>query len=141
MKKIKRLSAIHIAIIIFGTAFDASLARLTGSIHRRLRHNIQTRNRRRLRRRVADGSGGQSGSAALLKAKHLLFNAGHDLVVLVVILEKVGNVKKGVALEADVNECRLHSGQNPRDPSFVNTAGERIFLLSLVINLNYLIVL
>ena len=36
------------------------------------------------------------------------------------LLEDVGDVEEGVALEAEVDEGRLHAGQDPGDPALVD---------------------
>src|SRR5215469_12055995 len=43
-----------------------------------------------------------------------------EVLVLVLQFHEVGNIKKGIALQADVHECGLHSGENASDASFVN---------------------
>src|SRR5260370_30399791 len=51
-----------------------------------------------------------------------LATGGHDVShVLVVFLpfHKIGKVQEGIALHADVDECRLHAGQHPGDTAFV----------------------
>jgi hypothetical protein len=55
-------------------------------------------------------------------------------------LHEIGDVEKCVALQAEVDECRLHPGKNPGYPTLVNGPGERVFVLPLVINLGELVV-
>jgi hypothetical protein len=62
------------------------------------------------------------------------------LVKVVMFFEEIGHVEKRVALQTDIHECRLHSGENARDASFMNAAGERIFVGALEINFAQLIV-
>ena len=80
------------------------------------------------------------GVGVAIELQNLFFNAGDDLVVLFVVFEKVGNVKEGVAVQPDIDECRLHAGQHAGDSSFVNAASERIFVLALMIDLSYEVV-
>jgi hypothetical protein len=67
----------------------------------------------------------------------------HRLKILVVLfhLEEVRHVKKGVAFQPKVHECRLHSWQNPGYAPFVNGACECVLVLPLVIHLGKLTVL
>ncbi len=46
-----------------------------------------------------------------------------QIVVVLFQLHKVGNVEEGVALQADVDESRLHAGQHARDAAFVDGSG------------------
>ena len=54
--------------------------------------------------------------------------------------QKIGDVKECVPLQPDINECRLHSGQNARDTAFVNGTREGVFVFALVVNFRELIV-
>ena len=56
------------------------------------------------------------------------------------LFEEVGDVEKGVALESDVDECRLHSRQDPGDAAFVDGARERVLVLTLKIDFGKLFV-
>src|ERR1700756_532590 len=56
-------------------------------------------------------------------------------------LHKVGNVQESIALEADIHECRLHSGENSGDAPFVDRSCEGVFVLALKINFSELVVL
>ena len=67
-------------------------------------------------------------------------NVGQILIVFFQFHE-IRNVEEGVAFQANVDECRLHARQHPRDSTFMDTAGQRVFILPLVENLDYLIVL
>jgi hypothetical protein len=60
---------------------------------------------------------------------------GAHLIKVFMFLEEVGHVEKRVALQAEIHECRLHSGEHARDASLMNAAGERIFIGALEINL------
>jgi hypothetical protein len=57
------------------------------------------------------------------------------------LLHKIGDVEKRIALQAQVNESRLHARKHPGDPALVNGTRESVFVLPLVINLCELIVL
>jgi hypothetical protein len=63
-----------------------------------------------------------------------------DLVEIVMLFEKVRNVEKRVALEANIDESRLHSWQHARDAPFMNAAGQRIFVGALEVNFHQLVV-
>ena len=72
----------------------------------------------------------------------LLWRAANPLKVRRVFLlfEKVGDVEKCVALETQVDECRLHAWQNARNTAFVNGTREGIFVFALVVDFRELIV-
>src|SRR6185437_8985403 len=70
----------------------------------------------------------------------LLFYRADDGVVLIGIFEKVGNVKKGVPFEADIDKRRLHSRQNTGYATFMNATRERVFFGSLVENFHELVI-
>ena len=53
---------------------------------------------------------------------------------------EVGDVKEGVALEADVHEAGLHARQNAGDASVIDGTGERVLVLALVINFGEVVV-
>jgi hypothetical protein len=56
------------------------------------------------------------------------------IVILVVFIEvgdDVGYVEETVALESDVDERRLHAGEDFRDPAFVNIADDTAVLFAL----------
>ena len=54
--------------------------------------------------------------------------------------EEVGDVKKGIALESDVDECGLHSGKDSCDTAFVDGTCERVLILALKIDFGKLFV-
>jgi len=70
----------------------------------------------------------------------LVLHAGHNFVVFFVVLEEIRNVEKRVAIQADVDKRRLHARQHPRHPAFMNAPRQRVFVLPLVVNFDYLIV-
>jgi hypothetical protein len=104
--------------------------------------------RRNCRRAIGNDGRGQrrsfrSGGHGLprtVQLQDLFLHAGDDLVVLVVVFEEIGDVQEGIALQAYVDKCRLHARQHPRDSTFMDTARQRVFILPLVENFNYLIV-
>ena len=49
-------------------------------------------------------------------------HVGHILIVLFQ-LHKVGNVEEGIALQADVDKCRLHAGQHAGNAPFIDGTG------------------
>jgi hypothetical protein len=49
-----------------------------------------------------------------------LLVGGPEAVEVVYLVTDVGHVKKGVLLEAEIDESRLHSGQDARHPSLVD---------------------
>jgi hypothetical protein len=50
------------------------------------------------------------------------------------VLEKIRDIEEGIAFEANIDKCRLHSGQNPGYASFINGAGESVFILAFIID-------
>ncbi len=66
---------------------------------------------------------------------HILHTAigGDDVGQVVVVffqLHEVGDVKECIALEADIDESRLHSGKDARDAAFVDGSSEGVFVLA-----------
>ena len=59
---------------------------------------------------------------ALFIGRTLLALLDHDALEFLFFIEEVGYVKKRIALESDVDECGLHSRQNPLNFSFVYVA-------------------
>src|SRR5262249_12645878 len=57
-----------------------------------------------------------------LQAYRFVFDSRYDLLVLLSILEEVGNIEEGVALQTDVDEGRLHPRQNLRHLPFIDVA-------------------
>ena len=99
----------------------------------------------------AAGTLAGAGAAQAAAARHcalrnavqledLLLHAGHDLVVLLVVLEEIRNIEERIAVQADIDERRLHARQHPRHPAFVDASRQRIFVFALMINFDYLIV-
>jgi hypothetical protein len=62
------------------------------------------------------------------------------LYVFAVLVEEVGDIEKGIAFEAEVDEGRLHARQDAGDSSFVDTACQRIFVGTLKMHLDELTV-
>ena len=60
---------------------------------------------------------------------------------LVKVADDVGDVEEAVALEADVDEGRLHAGQHLRDPALVDVADDAPIALALDEDLRQLVVL
>jgi hypothetical protein len=67
------------------------------------------------------------------------FISGHAIDVFV-LFKEVRYVEERIALQAQIDKCRLHAWQYPRHPAFVNASGERIFIGSLEVNLHELII-
>jgi hypothetical protein len=66
--------------------------------------------------------------------------ACYGVDILMVLFEKIGNVEKCVALQANIDKRRLHPRQNARDASFMDAACQRIFVGALEVNFHQLIV-
>jgi hypothetical protein len=91
---------------------------------------------------LSRGNGRRRGSQdrSFLHLKDLLFNARYDFVVFVVILEEVRDIQECIAIEANVHEGRLHAGKHACDAALMDTAGQRIFFFTLIVDFDYLIV-
>ena len=63
-----------------------------------------------------------------------------DLVEVVVLFKEVRNVQERIALQAHVDEGRLHSRQDARDASLMNAARERVFVGALEVDFHQLVV-
>src|SRR5580765_3355381 len=69
--------------------------------------------------------------------------AVYDLLkvfLIFLLFEEVGDVKEGVALESDIDECGLHSRKNSRNATLVDRTRERVFVLTLKIDFGKLFV-
>jgi len=78
-------------------------------------------------------------------ARRLVGSAGRSLlhfvrVFLILELDEVGYVKKRIALQAEVDKCRLHAGQDARDASVVNGTRKGVLVFAFVVNFRELIV-
>jgi hypothetical protein len=63
-----------------------------------------------------------------------------DLIEILVLFEEIRNVEKCIALQAYIDESRLHSRQHACDASFMNAAGQRIFVGALEVDFHQLVV-
>jgi hypothetical protein len=77
--------------------------------------------------------------SAVTFAAHGPVVLGHAIEVFV-LFEKIGDVQERIALQAQVDEGRLHAWQHARHASLVNTTRERILVGPLEVNLHQLIV-
>ncbi len=62
------------------------------------------------------------------------------LFAIFLFFSEVGDVKESIALQADIDKCRLHAGKDTGDFAFVNGAGEGVFVFALVIDFRELVV-
>ena len=53
---------------------------------------------------------------------------------------EVGDVEKRIALQTNIDKCRLHAGKDAGDFAFVNGAGESVFVLALIVDFRKLVV-
>jgi hypothetical protein len=58
------------------------------------------------------------------------------VVVVFEIFENVADVEKSIAIEADINECRLHARKDPGYFSFVDAADESELFFALDVDFN-----
>ena len=56
------------------------------------------------------------------------------VIVVLKIFENVADVQEGVAVEADIDEGGLHTGEDAGDAAFVDATDEREFFFALDIN-------
>jgi len=56
------------------------------------------------------------------------------------LFKKVGDVEEGVALQANVDKCRLHAWQDAGDLAFVHGAGKGVFVFAFVMDFDELFV-
>ena len=56
------------------------------------------------------------------------------VIVVFEIFENVADVEEGIAIEADVNERRLHAGEDASDSAFVDAANEGELFFALDVN-------
>jgi len=56
------------------------------------------------------------------------------VIVVLEVFENVADVEEGVAVETNIDESRLHAGEDAGDFSFVDTADEREFFFPLDVN-------
>src|SRR6266567_573248 len=57
-----------------------------------------------------------------------------SVIVVLEIFENVADVEESVAIEANVHESRLHTGEDAGDSSFVDAADEGEFFFALDVN-------
>jgi hypothetical protein len=72
------------------------------------------------------------------RSRGLTVRIGVSMTVIVIleIFENVADVQEGIAIQANVDEGRLHARKDAGDAAFVDTPDQREFLLALNINLD-----
>jgi hypothetical protein len=70
-------------------------------------------------------------SSFLQTGDDFVLGSRYQLVVLLCVLEEVGNIEERVALQTDIDERRLHSRQYLRHSSFIDIAHDSFRALSL----------
>jgi hypothetical protein len=78
-----------------------------------------------------------ASTTGILAVRWYAFEVGRVFL----FLHEISDVEKRIALQAQVDEGRLHPGKYPGNPALVNGTRESVFVLPLVINLCELIVL
>jgi len=58
------------------------------------------------------------------------------MIVVFEVFEHIADVEKGVAIQADVDESRLHAGENASNLAFVDAADERELFFALDVDFN-----
>jgi hypothetical protein len=88
---------------------------------------------------------GHSGSQSRLDRIHLgtfppganaLLYRGQDAVIFFDPFQEIRDVQKGISLQPDIYEGRLHPGQNTRDSTLADAPGQTMFLFALEIHLD-----
>ena len=74
-----------------------------------------------------------SGDRFCLRDGRQLFVA-MPMIIIFEIFENIADVQEGVAVQADIHECRLHTGQNAGNSAFIDAADKREFFFALDIN-------
>jgi hypothetical protein len=59
---------------------------------------------------------------------------GMPVIVILEVFENVADIKKGIAIKADIDERGLHAGEDAGDSAFVNATYEGELLFALDIN-------
>ena len=65
---------------------------------------------------------------------HVGFWMHMAVIVIFEVFKHVADVEKGVAIEPDVDESRLHAGKHAGDAAFVDTADERELFFAFDVN-------
>jgi hypothetical protein len=89
---------------------------------------------------LAHGGGWLRSGRRALQFEDALLGSRHHLVVFFVVLEEIRDIEEGVPAQTDVDKRRLHPGQDAGDSPFMNGASQRIFILTLVVHLDDLVV-
>ena len=55
--------------------------------------------------------------------------------VFVFQFQEVGDIEKCIALQANIDECRLHAWKHAGDPAFVDRSGKGVFVFAFVVDL------
>ena len=85
--------------------------------------------------------GRRSLSRLCIEADCLRFRLFENFVEFFLVLEEeIRNVEKGISVEADVHECRLHPGQHPADSPFIDSSYQPHIRISLKIHFHQLVV-
>ena len=95
------------------------------------------RDRPRRHLALATATGSAAGSAGFV----VVFVARLEALELLDGVDDFSDVEERVALEADVDERRLHPGQDLRDPALVDVADDAALILALDEDLDDLVVL
>jgi hypothetical protein len=74
------------------------------------------------------------GTAAVFRGNGGRLLVPVSVVVILEIFENVADVQEGIAIQADIDECRLHTGKNASDSAFVDAADQRELFFALDID-------
>ena len=63
---------------------------------------------------------GENLAALVFHFLNFFLDGGDDVIQFLDIFEEIGDVEEGVAIEADIDEGRLHAGKHASDAAFVD---------------------
>jgi hypothetical protein len=77
---------------------------------------------------------GNGGSGSLRRRLTVRISVAMAVIVILKIFEYVADVQEGVAVEADIDEGGLHTGENASNAAFIDATDQREFFFALDIN-------
>ena len=70
-------------------------------------------------------------TAAVFRRNYRRLLVPVSVIVILKIFENVAHVQEGIAIQADIDECRLHTGKNAGDSAFIDAADQRELFFAL----------
>jgi len=87
-----------------------------------------------LANRLARQNFGYDGRGCLRRAVAVRIAVTMAVIVILKIFENVADVQEGIAVESDIDEGGLHTGEDAGDAAFVDATDQREFFFALDIN-------